>query len=136
MSQKQVMYASLLTVLLVLFPAFFQLSGMIILIQLPIAIAIGLILKPKITLIPTISNLIIFMIVQYPLFAFSQGSLANIFQSAVFGFNVSYIFAAEAMAIYLSKRKPPRKFTTYLKVLVIGIATSVLIGMTYYLIIM
>jgi len=133
MTQKQMSLSSLFTILLILLPAPFQWTGIIISLQVIIVFIIGFILKPISTLIPTISNALITMIIQYPIFDLTNGSIQNIIWTPLFGFNISYVIAAYLMARSLNKQNH-NKWTDYFQAFLIGIASIVMIGVTYSII--
>jgi len=133
MTQKQMTLSSLFTILLILFPSFFQWTGIIIILQIIIVFILGLALKPISTLIPTVSNILITMIIQYPIFDLVNGSIQNIIWTPLFGFNISYVIAAYLMARSLSKQTY-NKWTDYFQAFLIGVASIVMIGVTYSII--
>lgn len=133
MTQKQMTLSSIFTILLVLLPAFFQVSGIIIPLQIIIVFIIGMVLTPIATLIPTISNVLITMIIQYPIFDLADGSIQNFIQTPLLGFNISYVIAAFLMANFLH-RQESIKWTDYFSAFLIGFAAIVIIGVTYSII--
>lgn len=122
--------SSIFTILLVLFPAFFQVTGVIIPLQIIIVFIIGMILTPLATLVPTLSNILITMIIQYPIFDLANGSIQNFIQTPLLGFNISYVIAAFLMAKFLH-RQESIKWIDYFSAFLIGFAAIVIIGVTY-----
>lgn len=130
MSQKDVNLISIWTILLVGLPAFFPYTGVKMTLQIIVTLAIGFTLPPKLTLVPTVVNWLIYLMIS-PFF--QVGGLGASLTTGLFGFNSAYILASYAVSKYLAARQKANQWK-FIKAIIIGAGLSIFIGMTYGLI--